>query len=86
MTPDEAKAILSGPLIFGDARQIEALRFLNGPKESTAEHGPKDSPANRICQKCDGEGTFEEECDECDGRGVIDVECEMCDGTGVLES
>lgn len=73
MTQDEAKKILSGPLIFGDAKQIEALRFLNGPKEQTAEGD--EAPGRQVCYHCNGEGTIEVECD-----------CPICDGEGEIEA
>lgn len=75
MTEKEARLILSGPLVFGDARQIEALRFLKALE---------DCPEAAQCSACEGEGTIEEECDECDGSGVIYKKCAKCDGTGAV--
>jgi RecJ-like exonuclease len=80
MTESEAKAILSGKLIFGDAQQIEALRFLNGPKKET-EIG---ADAPKVCAHCNDEGEIEEDCDKCDGTGMINEDCPYCDGTGEI--
>jgi|HubBroStandDraft_6_1064221.scaffolds.fasta_scaffold177282_4 hypothetical protein len=74
MTCEDAKKILAPPLIFGDAKQIAALRFLNGPKPLP------DVPDSEMCGGCEGMGINTDECNECSGEGTIT--CPSCDGEG----
>ena len=57
MNEDEAKRILSGKLVFGDAKQIEALKRL--------ESGCKacDGTGEIECADCNGSGVLP--CTEC---------------------
>jgi len=80
MTSDEAKRILSGKLIFGDAQQIEALRLLNGPKDASDD----EESAEDTCKRCEGEGTVAVKCDACDGIGFVSEECPICSGEGTV--
>lgn len=64
MNRNEAFAILKGPLKFGDATQIEALKYL---EKSIDEKGKLIT----TCEECNGSGTVEAECDACDGTGKI---------------
>ena len=73
MTVQDARQILSGPLVFGDEKQIQAVRTIE--KFEELEEKKKNAPN---CEECCGKG--EVECDHCDGTGYVD--CEECDGTG----
>lgn len=70
MSTTEARAALKRPLVFGDAKQIAAIKFL----AQEAEERETD------CTACEGTG----EC-TCSGCGA-DHECGRCDGTGKKES
>ena len=78
MTRGKALALLSGPLRFGDAKQIEARRFLEQVAEAIA--------ARNACAECGGEGSALAACAACGGSGEteVEVECEDCDGYGYV--
>jgi DnaJ-class molecular chaperone len=64
MTRAEARQILSGTLVFGDIKQISAVRFLQRLEELGA------------CESCDGSGECQchcgdnHDCAVCDGSGL----------------
>jgi hypothetical protein len=69
MTRAEARLLLEKPLVFGDERQIAALRFL----EKAEGVG--------LCESCEGSGECkcercgaEHDCAECDGDGFVGSE------------
>lgn len=93
LRPDQARATLAGPLVFGDPEQIAAVRLLSAADEARAlaeELGDVD-PGE--CTECAGEGELE--CEECEGAGELSCtcdechdthyrECRGCDGKGVI--
>lgn len=62
---NEARHLLSGKLIFGDERQIAAVRFLEA-LELAEETGD-----DLVCDECDGSGVIEVECEKCGGMGTL---------------
>lgn len=74
MTLQEAKAVLSGPLVFGDTKQIEAVKTI----EQFESREEKKRTSKNACPECNG--TKKAQCWMCDGTGETD--CDVCDGTG----
>lgn len=81
MTSKEAlKELNDRPLVFGDEKQIAAVRFIESveaAKEAVSKCKRKHK-ASDVCRVCDGYGTHT--CPECDGEH----DCEECDGSGTL--
>lgn len=67
MTIEEARQALSGKLIFGDARQIEAVNLLASLNKTEV------LPPRQICEDCKGAGIemIEIRCGNCAGNGWV---------------
>lgn len=79
MTAKEARQELERPLVFGDPKQIKAVRFI----EQVNELHDKAKAAgierdDLVCPECFGEGW--RECPTCGNED----ECEKCDGSGTF--
>lgn len=73
MTLKDARESLSGRLVFGDERLIEAVRIIKAAGDLI-----RLSKDGRECPECDGEGMIEccecgheRDCEECDGKGKL---------------
>lgn len=67
--------LTSKPLVFGNAEQIRAVRYL--------ERFERDGEEQELrCPKCNGEGEVDCECDSC--GDVHSKECSECDGEGTV--
>lgn len=71
-----ARALLAGPLKFGDPDMIAARQLIETLEDcKTAIRKCPHDPKDQDCEDCDGEG----ECSHCG------AECETCLGTGKNE-
>jgi len=80
MNVPTALHILQPPLIFGNPKQISAVRFIEKVDEA------KEAAAK--CGDCFGTGGKDdaETCLHCDGNGKRDgLDCKACEGTGEVD-
>jgi DnaJ-class molecular chaperone len=76
MTFNKAQYILKlRPLLFGDAEQIQAVRYLQAFSASKED-------GTSACPQCDGAGMVECECSDC--GDIHERDCPECDGQGVI--
>lgn len=84
MTLRAAFALLNPPLIFGNPKQVEALRQIELVHECLASiEACEHDGENRDCPKCDGTGYTWCSCSECDNEHKRP--CKTCDGEGTQE-
>jgi hypothetical protein len=86
MTEKEAQRELRRKLVFGDDRQIRAIKFLDSLSSCIEE-----IKTNPDCDECQGLGQFYQDCSQCSGSGCVECAdgetldaCPTCDGSGVL--
>lgn len=83
MNVNEARGVLSGKLIFGDAKQVEAVRYLQAVNECVdaiqscrETHHEKNK---KRCSQCSGTGECRCDCGD-------EHDCQKCDGSGSITS
>lgn len=83
-TVKSAQEALAGKLVFGDAKQIQAVRFLEAVEsaKSAILSCEKRHASPFVCRNCNGTGACkylecsdEHECRECDGTGSTILGC-----------
>ena len=86
MTEREAYQAIRRPLVFGDERQIQAVRLLDSI--ATCVEQLKENPE---CENCDGIGNYFQPCSECSGQGCDECtdgeileDCPICNGLGIF--
>jgi exosome complex RNA-binding protein Rrp4 len=70
MTAAQAKALLSGPLVFGDTQQIEARRFLEAVDVLVEKMKRCDHDHGFVCDMCEGQ---DPNCTNCRDGWVVRI-------------